>query len=68
MSVEDRFRHIVGDVLNVQSDRITTYSGLRDDLGADSLDLVELAMKAEREFDCMISDASGSRSSHLATQ
>ncbi len=46
-----RIRSIVSDQLGVETDEIRSESRIADDLGADSLDVVELVMQLEDEFD-----------------
>jgi acyl carrier protein len=55
-SVEDRVRKIVVEQLGVQEDEVTPESSFVDDLGADSLDTVELVMALEEEFETEIPD------------
>ncbi len=55
-SVEERVRNIVCDQLAVESEKVTTAASFIDDLGADSLDIVELVMTMEEEFDLDIPD------------
>lgn len=55
-STEDRVRTIVVDLLGVDADRVTSAARFREDLEADSLDLVELIMAFEEEFGGEISD------------
>ena len=55
-SIEERVGNIVNDVLGVESDRIVPEARFREDLEADSLDLVELIMQFEEEFGGEISD------------
>jgi len=55
MSIEDRVRKVVSEQLDVSSD-IDYNASFIDDLGADSLDTVELVMSLEEEFDCEIAD------------
>jgi acyl carrier protein len=54
--VEDRVRKIVVEHLNVEADKVTLTAGFIDDLGADSLDTVELVMAFEEEFGIEIPD------------
>ena len=54
-NVEDRVKKIVADQLGVKED-ITNEASFVDDLGADSLDTVELVMALEEEFECEIPD------------
>ena len=56
MSVEDTVKKIVSDQLGKSVDEIQGDSSFVDDLGADSLDTVELVMALEEEFDLEIAD------------
>ncbi len=51
-----RVQKIVVDQLSVEPDRVTLEATFADDLGADSLDTVELVMALEEEFDLEIPD------------
>ena len=51
MSVEDKVKKIIAEKLSVDLDEIVPGASFADDLGADSLDLVELIMSMEEEFD-----------------
>ena len=55
-TIEERIRKIVVDLLGVDKDRVTPEAHFRDDLEADSLDLVELIMAFETEFGGEITD------------
>lgn len=55
-SVEERVIDIVADQLGVSKDQVTRESHFVNDLGADSLDLVELVMELEEEFEIDIPD------------
>ena len=55
-TIEERVTSIVEEVLGVESDRIVSDARFREDLDADSLDLVELIMQFEEEFGGEISD------------
>ena len=55
-SVEDRVKKIVVEQLGVSEDQVTPDASFVDDLGADSLDTVELVMALEEEFDLEIAD------------
>lgn len=55
-NVEERVRKIVVEQLGVKNDEVTTNASFVDDLGADSLDTVELVMALEEEFECEIPD------------
>lgn len=54
--VEDRVRKIVVEHLNVEADKVIEKASFIDDLGADSLDQVELVMAFEEEFSVEIPD------------
>jgi len=56
MSVEDKMKKIIAEKLSVGMEEIVPEASFVDDLGADSLDLVELIMSMEEEFDTDISD------------
>ncbi|RMG86170.1 MAG: acyl carrier protein [Chloroflexi bacterium] len=55
-SVEERVRNIVVELLGVDESKVTPEARFREDLEADSLDLVELIMAFEEEFGGEISD------------
>jgi acyl carrier protein len=55
-SIEERVKQIVAEQLGVDEDQVTPEAAFMDDLGADSLDTVELVMALEEEFDIEISD------------
>ena len=55
-SIEERVKAIVAEQLGVDEDQVTAEASFMDDLGADSLDTVELVMALEEEFDIEISD------------
>ena len=52
----ETIRDIIAEQLGIDKDEITTETSIFDDLGADSLDLVELVMAIEQEFDLEIDD------------
>lgn len=54
--VASRVKKIVIDHLGVEEDKVTDDASFVDDLGADSLDTVELVMAFEEEFGCEIPD------------
>ena len=56
MSVEDKVKKIIAEKLSVDITVVVPEASFVDDLGADSLDLVELLMSMEEEFDIDISD------------
>ena len=55
-SVEERVIDIVAEQLGQEKDKITRETSFVNDLGADSLDTVELVMELEEEFDINIPD------------
>ena len=55
-SIEQRVKKIVAEQLGVNESEIKIESSFVDDLGADSLDTVELVMALEEEFECEIPD------------
>ena len=56
MSIEEKVKKIVAEQLGSGEDEISNESSFIDDLGADSLDTVELVMALEEEFDIEIPD------------
>ena len=56
MSVEEKVKKIIVEQLGIPSDEVTSDAKFVDDLGADSLDIVELIMAFEEEFDIEIPD------------
>ena len=52
----DKVKSIIVDQLDVDEDKVTLNSNIQDDLGADSLDIVDLVMSFEDEFDLEIPD------------
>ena len=56
MGLEDRVKEIIVEQLGVDADQVTENASFVDDLGADSLDTVELVMALEEEFDVEIPD------------
>lgn len=56
MSTEDKVKKIIAEKLSVDLAEVIPEASFVDDLGADSLDLVELIMTMEEEFDIDISD------------
>jgi acyl carrier protein len=55
-SIEERVKQIIAEQLGVDEEQVTDNAAFMDDLGADSLDTVELVMALEEEFDVEISD------------
>ena len=54
--VFEKVREILVDQLDVDEDAVTMEASIQNDLGADSLDIVDLVMSLEEEFDCEIPD------------
>jgi len=52
----DKIKSLIVDQLDVNADDITLDTNIRKDLGADSLDLVEMFMNFESEFDIIVDD------------
>jgi acyl carrier protein len=55
-SIEARVKDIIVDQLGVSADQVTSEAKFVEDLGADSLDTVELVMAFEEEFDIEVPD------------
>ena len=56
MSTFEKVKQLVADKLGVDPTKITEKSAFTNDLGADSLDVVEFVMEVEKEFDITIPD------------
>ncbi|HIE52578.1 MAG TPA: acyl carrier protein [Armatimonadetes bacterium] len=56
MSVYEKIRDIIVDQLGVEEEKVKPDASFVEDLGADSLDVVELIMRIEEEFDLEIPD------------
>lgn len=56
MDIFEKVKDLVVDQLGVETDEVTTEASFIDDLGADSLDIVELVMAFEEAFDLEIPD------------
>ncbi|HCJ40091.1 MULTISPECIES: acyl carrier protein [Ruminococcus] len=54
--VFDKIREIIVEQLDVDEDKVTTDASITEDLGADSLDVVDLVMSIEESFDLEIPD------------
>ena len=67
MSVDERVKGIAAEQLGIGVDEINNESSFIDDLGADSLDTVELVMSLEEEFDIEISDEEAENISTVQT-
>ena len=52
----DKLKELVLDQLGVEEDEVTMEASMQDDLGADSLDLVDLVMSVEEEFGVKVAD------------
>ena len=55
-SIEEQVNNIVAEQLGVKEEEVTNDASFVDDLGADSLDTVELVMALEEAFECEIPD------------
>lgn len=60
-SIENRVRKVIAKQLGLQEDEVTPDKGFIDDLGADSLDIVEMVMAMEEEFNIEIPDEDAER-------
>ncbi len=56
MATADKVKEIVSDELSVEDEKVTPQARFVEDLGADSLDVVELVMRFEEEFEIEIPD------------
>lgn len=56
MNVEEKVREIIVEKLNCEPSEVVAEANFANDLGADSLDTVELIMEFEKEFDMQIPD------------
>jgi len=54
--VLDKIREIIVDQLDVEEEKVVPEASIQDDLGADSLDVVDLVMSIEESFDIEIPD------------
>ena len=52
----DKLKELVVDQLGVEEDEVTMEASMQDDLGVDSLDLVDLVMSVEEEFGVKVAD------------
>jgi acyl carrier protein len=64
--IQERVKKIVVEQLGVEESQVTADASFVDDLGADSLDTVELVMALEEEFDCEIPDEEAEKIATLA--
>ena len=60
-TVEERVKKIIAEQLGVEEDEVTPEASFVEDLGADSLDTVELVMALEEEFSIEIPDEDGEK-------
>jgi acyl carrier protein len=56
VEIEDKVMHVVSEQLGVEKSRVTRNTSFQEDLNADSLDIVELVMELEDQFDLTIPD------------
>jgi len=56
MAMEDKVKYVIMEQLGVDAEQVTPEASFTDDLGADSLALVELIMEFEDKFDIQIPD------------
>lgn len=57
VSVENKVKLMLEELLQVDQSEMTPAASLREDLGADSMDIVEIVMLVEEGFDIQVSDA-----------
>lgn len=60
-NTEERVRQMVADQLHIDLSKVQKTASFIEDLGADSLDIVELVMTMEEEFDVQIPDEDGEK-------
>jgi acyl carrier protein len=65
MAVEDKIREIIIEQLGVAAEEVVPEASFIDDLGADSLDIVELVMAIEEEFGLEIPDEDAERMQNI---
>lgn len=58
---ETRIYEILHEFLDIEKEKITKEARFKEDLGCDSLDMIEMVMAAEDEFDVVIDDDIGER-------
>ena len=61
MTTFEQVKKIVADKLGVPEEKVTETSAFVNDLGADSLDVVEFVMEVEKEFDITIPDEAAAK-------
>ena len=64
-TIEERVKKIIVEQLGVDEDEVTSEAHFVDDLGADSLDTVELVMAFEEEFNLEIPDENAEKIAHV---
>lgn len=60
-NIDDRARQIVANVLNLEMEQVSLESSFQEDLGADSLEVVEVIVELEKEFSIDIPDERAER-------
>ena len=65
MAVEDKIREIIVEQLGVSAEEVVPEASFIDDLGADSLDIVELVMAIEEEFGIEVPDEDAERMQNI---
>ena len=65
MALEERIREIIVEQLGVSADEAVNEASFTDDLGADSLDIVELVMAIEEEFGIEVPDEDAERMQNI---
>ena len=66
-SAENRVKEIIAEQLGIGEDEVLPDANFSSDLGADGLDLIELMMALEEEFDCEITDEDAEGLTNLAS-
>lgn len=61
ITVEEKVKQVIAGELGISTDKIKPESRLRDDLGADSLDLAEIVIEIEDDYDIEISEEEAER-------
>lgn len=60
-TIEERLKEIIAEELEVEKEKVTSSALLEEDFRVDSLDLVELGLRIEQEFDIEIPDEEGEK-------